>query len=242
MRSLRRHAPVVLALTLAALTSSCIWHTRTIGWVKNRKTATGASPTLLTSTRDELNARISNLYNAINSFQATVDMTPSIGSVYKGQITEIKDIRAFVLFRKPSDIRIVGQLPVVRTNAFDMVSDGGTFGFFLNSKNLFVEGDNNAPANSENKLENLRPEAFLSSMLIRPRDPELETIVLEDSTDEDTAIYVLHFLRKSSRGELYLYRNVWFDRLDLSIVRQKVLDENATIVSDTRYAHWQIYN
>jgi len=123
-----------------------------------------------------------------------------------------------------------------------MVSDGGTFRFFLNSKNLFVEGDNNAPANSENKLENLRPEAFLSSMLIRPRDPELESIVLEDSTDEDTAIYVLHFLRKSSTGELYLYRNVWFDRLDLSIVRQKVLDENATIVSDTRYAHWQVYN
>ena len=37
-------------------------------------------------------------------------------------------------------------------------------------------------------------------------------------------------------------RNVWFDRLDLSIVRQKVLDETGSIVSDTRYSKWMPYN
>ncbi len=37
-------------------------------------------------------------------------------------------------------------------------------------------------------------------------------------------------------------RNVWFDRLDLSIVRQKVLDETGSIISDTRYSKWQQYS
>ena len=50
------------------------------------------------ATREELNARIAAMYSAINSFQANVDMTPSEGSVYKGKITEIKDILAIVLF------------------------------------------------------------------------------------------------------------------------------------------------
>ena len=37
-------------------------------------------------------------------------------------------------------------------------------------------------------------------------------------------------------------RNVWFDRLDLSIVRQKVLDPMGGIISDTRYSKWQPYD
>ncbi len=38
-------------------------------------------------------------------------MTPSVGSVYTGHITEITDVHAYVLFRKPADIRIIGQVP-----------------------------------------------------------------------------------------------------------------------------------
>jgi hypothetical protein len=185
--------------------------------------------------------RIVNLYNSINSFQARVDLTPSLGSVYTGQITEIKDVRAFVLFRKPADIQIIGELPVVRTRAFDMVSDGKNFKLFLVSKNLFIEGSNSAPPTSKNKLENLRPEAFLSSMLIRPAE-QGETPVLEDATDEDNALYILHFIRQATDGTWIIARNVWFDRLDLTIVRQKVLDKAGAIISDTRYSKWQPYS
>jgi outer membrane lipoprotein-sorting protein len=77
-------------------------------------------------------------------------------------------------------------------------------------------------------------------MLIRPAD-DTETTLLEDATDEDNALYILHFVKKSADGRLMLFRNVWFDRLDLSIVRQKALDEAGTIVSDTRYSKWQPY-
>jgi outer membrane lipoprotein-sorting protein len=197
----------------------------------------------MVATRDELNSRVETLYNAINSFQSTVDMTPSIGSVYTGAITEIKDVRAHVLFRKPAEIRIIGQYPVVRTMAFDMTSDGTAFKVSLPSKSLFVEGSNSAPANSKNKLENLRPEAFLSSMLIRPADSGAETPALVDATDEDNALYILYFIRKAPNGGLpEIARSVWFDRIDLSIVRQTVYDETGAQVSDTRYSKWQAYN
>jgi outer membrane lipoprotein-sorting protein len=239
MRRSRRLVPAAIALSLGLWSGSCrlITH-RTIR--RNGKVAT-PTQTLLTATREDLTARIRTIYDAIQSFQATVAMTPSIGSVYKGKITEIHDVRAYVLFRKPAEIRIIGQLPVVGTKAFDMVSDGENFRFYLVSKNLFVEGSNSAPATSKNKLENLRPQAFLSSMLIRPSEPS-EHAFLEDQTDEENALYVLQFCKLDPNGNPAASRSIWFDRLDLSITRQIVYDGRGEIISNTRYAKWQSFN
>src|SRR5438477_8780438 len=121
MRKLRRHVPGALALILGFCLTSCLYTKRVI--LRRGKPVGGIAPTLLVSTRDELNHRLVGYYNAINSFQATVNMAPSIGSVYKGEITDIKDVRAYVLFRKPAEVRIIGLLPVVRSKAFDMVSN-----------------------------------------------------------------------------------------------------------------------
>jgi outer membrane lipoprotein-sorting protein len=123
-----------------------------------------------------------------------------------------------------------------------MVSDGKDFKLFLVSKDLFIEGSNNAPPVSKNKLENLRPDAFLSSMLIRPVESGSEIPVLEDATDEDNALYILHFLKQTPDGRWIIARNIWFDRTNLNIVRQKVLDPMGAIVSDTRYSKWQVYS
>jgi outer membrane lipoprotein-sorting protein len=240
MRNLRRLAPVALALISGFLSSSCV--VKRVITRHGKTVVAGAAPVLKTSTRDELNTRLSNLYRAIASFQATVDMSPSVGSVYKGAITEIKDVRGYVLFRKPDEIRIIGLLPVVRTKAFDMVSNGMDFKLYLVSRNLFVEGSNTAPPVSKNAIENLRPDAFLSSMLVRPAEPGVEIAALQDLTDEDNAQYILQFLRKASDGSLVFSRSVWFDRLDLSITRQIVFDETGEILSDTRYSNWQPYN
>ena len=240
MSKTRRFAPAVLALILGLLCSSCIVRggLRPIRRKSDKKT--GKVLDLMTATRDELNARIARIFGAIDSFQATVDMTPSVGSVYKGQITEYKDVRGFVLFRKDAEIRVLAQYPVVRTTAFDMVSNGKDFRFYLVSKNLFVTGSNSAPATSKNTLENLRPDAFLGSMLIRPADPATEQLVLFDNTDEENATYILEFLRKAPNGDLVLGRNVWFDRTDLTIVRQMIFDEAGVVIeSDTRYGKWQ---
>jgi hypothetical protein len=138
---------------------------------------------------------------------------------------------------------MVGKYPVLGSTAFEMVTNGTNFKVFVNSKNLFVEGANSAPADpTKNKLENLRPDAFLSSMLIRPPDPATETASRLDFVDEDNALYVLFILKKGANGEPIFVRGVWFDRIDLTLVRQTVYDESGALVSDTRYSKWQQYN
>jgi hypothetical protein len=240
MRRLRRAVPVAFALILGFTSSSCLYTKRVI-LRRGRPVTAKTAPILLSSTRDGLVSRIENLYNAIQSFQATVDMTPSLGSVYKGEITEIKDIRGFILFRKPAEIRVIGQLPVVRSNVFDMVSNGTDFKVSLSTKSLFFVGVNSAPPVSKNSLENLRPEAFLSALLIQP-PAEGDSVLLEDATDEENTLYILHVIKRLPNGQLMLSRNVWFDRLNLSIVRQKEFDPDGNIVSDIRYDKWQAYN
>jgi outer membrane lipoprotein-sorting protein len=194
------------------------------------------------ATRDELAARIEDLNKKVQSFQASFNMTPSIGSVYKGEITEYRDIRGFILFRRPENIRIIGQYPVVRSTAFDMVSDGKEFRTWFPAKNIFVVGENSAPTTSSNKLENLRPQAFLDAMLILPVDAAREKATLLDFTDEDHSFYMLLVQRNDEHGNIIPLRSIWFDRLDLQIIRQVVYGLDGNTSSDTRYSNWTDYS
>ena len=87
----------ILCLTCWGL-SSCLVKRRLI-------TRAGAKPsqTLLLASRAELEQKIVEQYEAIHDFSATVDMTPALGTTEKSQITEFKDVRGFIVFRKPAD-------------------------------------------------------------------------------------------------------------------------------------------
>jgi len=208
--------------------------------VNNRLAKAKRAPMM--ATKEELEGRIAKLNEQIGSFIETVDMTPSTGSVYKGEITEYRDIRGYILYRRPSDIRIVGQYPVVRSTLFDMSSSGTDFRAYIASKNRFVVGENAAPLASANKLENLRPEIFLESMLIRPVNPAKEHTLLFDFSDEDNSFYILMFFGNAANGGTIPLRSVWFDRLDLGIIRQVTYSPNSNTLSDTRYSEWDTFS
>ena len=243
MGKLRRLQPVAVALLLAFFLSSCLGKHLPTFRGRGHKLVTSTSPPLKVATRDELNAIIARTYNAIDSFSASsVELTASVGSVHKADVVEYPSAPGYIIFRKPGDIRIHATYPYVGTLAFDMVSNVNDFKFSLPKNNSFVVGLNSAPATSQNKMENLRPVAFLSSMLIRPWDPATESIMLKDDTDEEDALYRLEFNLKGKDGIPIPGREVWFDRQDLSIVQQKIYDADGNILSDTRYSEWQLYD
>jgi hypothetical protein len=233
-----RRLAAILALPCAVLfLTSCLARRRVI---TRNKTATPQA--LLNADKEWLLQRIETQYKLMDTLNATVDMAPAVGSVNKGQITEYKDVRAYILFKKPSDIRIIGLYPVVRTKAFDMASTGAEFRVFLPSKNRFLVGRTEPLAvPSANKLENLRPSVFLDALLIRPPGAN-ETAVVEDLTDEDNAVYIVHFVYTGPEGPLYLARNVWFDRLKLHIIRQIIFNPKGDILTDARYSDWRGYD
>ena len=199
------------------------------------------TPVLVTADKQTLIDRLARNYQAIQSFSATMDMTPALGSSEKSKITEYKDVRGYILFRKPVDIRIIGLYPVVRNKAFDMVSNGTDFRLYLPAKNRFLIGSNQIVAHSPNKIENLRPQHFLEALLVAPMLPD-ERAELVNLTDEDNAVYILHFVRVGPAGEILPSRSVWFSRINLHMARQLVYDPAGNILTDARYSDWKDYD
>src|SRR5580704_5264091 len=215
----RRVRALILLVCVSALDfSGCFVRRRII----TRKGG-NATPVLLTADKQTLIDRIARQYQTIQSFSATVDMVPALGSSEKSKITEYKDVRGYILFRKPADIRIIGLYPVVRNKAFDMVSNGKDFRLYLPSSNRFVTGSNQLIANSKNKIENLRPQHFLEALLAAPMQSD-EKAELMNFTDEDNAAYILHLVRVGAGGEIVPTRSIWFSRINLHIARQLVFD------------------
>jgi hypothetical protein len=165
-------------------------------------------------------------------------MVPALGSVNKGEITEYKDVRGYVLFRKPDDIRIIGLYPVVRNKAFDMVSSGGEFKVYIPARNRFIVGEGEIIHPSKKRIENLRPSHFLTALLVRPLQ-DGEAAILQNMTDEDAAIYLLHIVKQAPGGGLIPSRAIQFDRLNLSLERQLIFDESGNILTDARYRNWE---
>jgi hypothetical protein len=228
-------ATIVLCLMCAA-TSSCIARRRLIPRAANstKPLLVADLPSLLTAIRKQ--------YDAIQNFSAMVDMVAGLGSTEKNHITEYKDIRSYIRFRKPADIRLIGLIPVVHSTMFDMVSDGADFKLYIPSKGRFIVGRNSIDALSSNKLENIRPQHFVDALVVQPVDLKTDKVVMENFTDADNAYYIIHEIRELPDGKLQPRRAIWFSRLDMTMARQMIFDETGNLLTDARYTQWHSYD
>ena len=81
-------------------------------------------------------------------------------------------------------LRMIGLLPIVRSRAFDMVSDGTQFQLSIPPKNRFVTGKDEITTVSSNSLENLRPKVIYDALLMPAIDEKGEIAVLEEGVQE----------------------------------------------------------
>jgi hypothetical protein len=221
---------------LLFLSSGCLVRRRTV--TPPGKTVNQPS---LTATKEDLIARVHAVSDPLISFQMKVDMSPSVGNLYGGQVTDYPTLAGIVLFRRANGIRVIGLDPIVHATGFDMLSVGNEFRVSIPSKNQFIEGRDDLPANSPNKLENLRPSAFRTSLLIDPPDPKNDIVILADDTDETKSVYILYLIHQD-RAKYKLVRSLYFDRHTLTIIRQKTFDSEGYITSQTRYADWKTFS
>ena len=225
----------MFALLLSA--TGCLFHTRTVEVrVSNAK--------LQTATQQELIDRLNHDAAQIKTLNATVDIDTSVGGEKRGKITDFKEIRGYVLVRKPNMLRMIGLYPIVRNKAFDMVSDGHAFRLSIPATNKFYVGHNQVIKDSSNPLDSLRPQAIYDALLLQEVDPQNEIAALESSTemvvDSQTRKlvkqpnYVLDVLRKTDQGWI-LARKVVFDRTNLRPHRQITFDEQGNTVTEASY-------
>jgi hypothetical protein len=243
---MRRRWPFRLtALFLAVIpTSGCLLHRRP---VEDRY----SKAPLMQATRQQLIDIVNQQADSIRSLKATVDIDASAGGIKKGEITDYKEIRGYILALKPGELHMVGLMPIVRTTAFDMVSDGTQFKLWIPPKNRFVVGQENVPTPSTDKpMENIRPQNIYDALLIQRIDPETELAVLDDNGFEilhDSKghgilrpDYELIIILKSGNTPR-LSRKIVFGRTDLKPHRQYIYGPDGKLVSDSRYANYKDY-
>ena len=203
------------------------------------------------STQQGLIDSINRQAEVIKSLKATVDIDSSVGGLKKGRVTDYKEIRGFVLARKPGALHMIGLMPIVRTTAFDMVSDGQDFKLWIPTKNKFVIGKNEvATPNTDQPLENIRPQNIYEALLIRPVDPSTEIAVMENGYEilhdekghrilqDDYELTIIHHYDSGWR----MSRKIIFGRTDLKPHRQYIYDENVKVATDARYAEYKDFD
>jgi hypothetical protein len=244
---MRRKSPLFSLILLLALlpTMGCLLRTRP---VEDRY----SKVPLRESTQQGLIDAINQQAEAIRTLKATVDIDSSAGGIKKGHVTDYKEIRGYILARKPDELHMIGLMPFVRTTAFDMVSDGREFKLWIPPKNKFVVGENRVTApNSDQPLENIRPQNIYEALLIRHIEPfPLEIAVLENGYEtlhdakghrilQDD--YELTVIRQRGPYDYALSRKIIFGRTDLKPHRQFIYSEDGKVATDTRYAEYKDY-
>ena len=202
---------------------------------------------LKTATQQQLIDYINTQAEKIQTMEATVDIDTSVGGEKKGKVTDYEEIRGYVLARKPSMLRMIGLMPIVRNRAFDMVSNGQEFKLWIPPKNRFIVGRNDVETPNPNQpMENIRPQHIYDALLLQHVGSS-EIAVMESDTETDTdakghrvrrADYVLDIIQKANQG-WFLSRKIVFSRADLLPHRQLLYDDKGNLVTNARYAKYR---
>jgi outer membrane lipoprotein-sorting protein len=233
---LSRFRALVIVLAILPL-SGCLFRSRKV------ERQYSIAP-LKTATQSQLLQYLNTQASKTHSLQATVDIDTSVGGSKKGKVTDYKQIRGYVLIRKPAMLRMIGLMPIVRNRAFDMVSDGRVFKLWIPPKNRFIIGRNDIETHNPNQaLESLRPQVIYDALLLREVDPQSEIAVMESGYETVTDAkrhqvqqpdYEIEVIRKGGNG-WFLSRKIIFSRTDLLPHRQLIYDDSGNVATDTRY-------
>jgi outer membrane lipoprotein-sorting protein len=214
------------------------------------------APTVFRSASvDVLQKEVSDRDAAIKALFATVDITASTGGGKEGKVTQYTSLHGHIFVRKPGDLRVLLQKPVLGSSAVDMVSDGKTFTLLINglTGSRAITGTNAVTKPSKNGLENLRPAVFFDSLLVPGVGPD-EFVTLTESTRiiqssegrKREAIeepdYDLTISKRKMGNVLQTLRVVHINRINMLPFQQDIYDDQGRVVTSALYEGYQDYD
>ncbi len=202
------------------------------------------------ATPDELVARLNQPWAALNTLTATVEIQASVFKSKEGTAKDYPTLHGFILMRKPTMLRVVGQYLGMRF--IDMASDGKEVAVSIPPLKKFIKGSNSIKKKSANALENLRPQFFLDALVVRGLDPDdLYEVTADAPTVEDIARkhlysipqYVLNISRRKPGSQQMLpVRSVYFHREDLQPYEQDIYDSEGNVETQVFYNGYQNFD
>jgi outer membrane lipoprotein-sorting protein len=242
-----RKALAAGVLALAPSLTGCLQHVRIVP-------KTRVADVIMSTSLEAMAKQINSRFDAINTFNATVEISATTGGGLQGKETQSLAFSGYILMRKPEMLRVLLLLPVVRTQALDMVSDGKNFKLYIPPRKRAIVGSNALTTKSKNGLENLRPEVIFDSMFIQGPDENqmismtTDIRVIESGKKKKDLIeepaYAVQILTKPSSGEareVKTIRVVHINSTDLLPYQQDIYDSDGKVITKAYYSDYQFY-
>ncbi len=234
----------VAALSLLSPLTGCLVHTYKVQQPRMPNIVRDA-------TGDELVRLVNKQSQTLQTLKAEVTFQVSVGGASKGKVTDYTSLSGYILLQSPEMLRVLGLLPVVHTPAFDLASDGKTFTLTIPHTNKAYIGTNAVTRPTANPIENLRPNIFFDTMILRPIAPDdLVTRTTEAKTYTDTAThhlmldpeYNLTVVRRRANSQVLVEeRVIHFDRTTLLPSEIDVYNDAGMIQTQATYGPYATF-
>jgi outer membrane lipoprotein-sorting protein len=239
-----RQAFAVGLVSLAPALTGCLTHIRTVAKTRPAEVVIGAS-------LDQLLKQVDTRFNEVQSLNAAVEIVASEGGARQGQIKEFTPFSGYIFLRNPEDLRVLLRLPVLGSQALDMVSDGKTWKLWSPPKKLAMTGTGEVTDASQHGLESLRPKVIFDSLLVRGLGPDQvvdltqDSRVLPDPKDKKQLIeepdYELTILEPPQGNIAHTLRVIHIGRSTLLPYQQDIYDANGHVVTQAFYSNYQYF-
>jgi outer membrane lipoprotein-sorting protein len=236
-------------LTLAAIgllpaLTGCLTHTRIVP-------KTRVADVIISTSLDTMAQQLATRYDAMQTFNAGVEISATTGGGLQGKEVQTLSFAGYILMRKPEFLRVLLLVPVVRTQALDLVSDGQNFKLYIPPRKRAIVGSNTLTTTSKNGLENLRPDVFFDSMFIQgPEQDEIMSMttdirVIESGKKKKDLIeepaYALQILKRPEGTQARTLRVIHINSTDLLPYQQDIYDKEGHVVTKAYYSSYQFY-
>ena len=222
--------------------TGCLVHTRSV--LKTR-----LPDVVRISTLDQLLKQVDERNAAIQSMTDIVQVVACTGGNSRGEVKCYSPFSGYIIIGKPEQIRLILNLPVFRSRALDMVSDGKTFKLLIPPENCAITGSDVVTNSSQKGLYSLRPAVILDSLLIHGLEPDQIVTMTQDSRvienpkkrkdliqDPD---YDIEFLSQPQGQIASTLHVVHIDRMNLLPWRQDIYDADGKVATQAFYSNYQ---
>jgi outer membrane lipoprotein-sorting protein len=239
-----RQALALAVIGIAPALTGCLTHTRYVP-------KTRVADVIISTSLDAMAGQLASRYDAMQTFNAGVEISATTGGGLQGKEVQTLSFAGYILMRKPEFLRVLLLVPVVRTSALDMVSDGQNFKLYIPPRKRAIVGSNTITAPSKNGLENLRPDVFFDSMFIQgPEQDEIMSMttdirVIESGKKKKDLIeepaYSLQILKRPEGTQAKTLRVIHINSTDLLPYQQDIYDKDGHVVTKAYYSDYKYY-
>jgi hypothetical protein len=237
-----KQAAAIGLLALTPALTGCLVHTHSV--LKSRP-----PDIVYSSTLDQLLNQVEARNDAIHTMIAWVQVVACEGGSSKGEVTCYPAFSGFIVIGKPEQISVILKVPILGSQALNMVSDGKTFKMVIPRKECAIIGSDVVTNPSQKGLYGLRPAVILDSLMIQPRQDDQVVSMTQDSwtppqpknrkgivEDPD---YDIEFLSRPQGQTAKALRVVHIDRVNLLPYRQDIYNDEGKVATQAVYTNYQ---